>query len=113
MNAGGDAGTGPVLVVDDDAVLRRLIELSLADDGFAVVVAGDAAGAVAMAARRTPAAVVLDYRLPDGDGGSVVDAIRAACGRAVPVVLITADNAKALAIDSGFHAASALPACAK
>ncbi len=32
---------------------------------------------------------------------------------AVPVVLVTADNAKSLLIDSGFHAASALPACAK
>jgi D-xylose transport system substrate-binding protein len=32
---------------------------------------------------------------------------------AVPVVLITAENAKALALDSGFHAASALPACAQ
>jgi D-xylose transport system substrate-binding protein len=32
---------------------------------------------------------------------------------AVPVVLITAENAKSVAIDSGFHNASALPACAK
>jgi ABC-type xylose transport system substrate-binding protein len=32
---------------------------------------------------------------------------------AVPVVLITAENAKALALDSGFHSPSALPACAK
>jgi len=32
---------------------------------------------------------------------------------AVPVVLVTAENARLLAIDSGFHSASALPACAK
>ena len=32
---------------------------------------------------------------------------------AVPVVLVTAENAKTLAIDSGFHAAAALPACVK
>jgi D-xylose transport system substrate-binding protein len=32
---------------------------------------------------------------------------------AVPVVLITADNVKSLLIDSGFHAASAVPACVK
>jgi D-xylose transport system substrate-binding protein len=32
---------------------------------------------------------------------------------AVPVVLVTADNARATAIDSGFHAAAALPACVK
>jgi D-xylose transport system substrate-binding protein len=32
---------------------------------------------------------------------------------AVPVVLITAENAKAVALDSGFHSPSALPACAK
>jgi D-xylose transport system substrate-binding protein len=31
---------------------------------------------------------------------------------AVPVVLVTADVVKAVAVDSGFHAASALPACA-
>jgi D-xylose transport system substrate-binding protein len=32
---------------------------------------------------------------------------------AVPVVLLTAANVRAVAIDSGFHAAAALPACAK
>ena len=32
---------------------------------------------------------------------------------AVEVVLITADNAKKLLIDSGFHAEKALPACRK
>jgi D-xylose transport system substrate-binding protein len=32
---------------------------------------------------------------------------------AVPVVLVTADNVKTLLIDSGFHAAAALPACSK
>jgi hypothetical protein len=30
---------------------------------------------------------------------------------AVPVVLVTAENVRAVAIDSGFHAASALKAC--
>ncbi|HEY1535497.1 MAG TPA: substrate-binding domain-containing protein [Polyangiaceae bacterium] len=32
---------------------------------------------------------------------------------AVPVVLITADNVKSILIDSGFHAASAVPSCVK
>lgn len=32
---------------------------------------------------------------------------------AVPVVLLTAENARTLALDSGFHTAAALPACAK
>ena len=41
---------------------------------------------------------------PDPSGVPVV---------AVPVVLITADNVKPILIDSGFHAASALPSCVK
>lgn len=89
---GGSVSEGSILVVDDDEALRRLIALSLADDGMTVETAGDGAGA--LASRRTPAAVVLDYGLPDADGAALVDAIRAACGHRVAVVLITAgDNA--------------------
>ena len=89
-----DAGlvTGSILVIDDDAALRRLIELSLADDGMMVETASNGAQAIAIATRRTPAAVVLDYGLPDADAAALVNAIRSVCGRAVAVVLITAGD---------------------
>lgn len=84
--------TGSILVIDDDAALRRLIELSLADDGMMVETASNGAQAIAIATRRTPAAVVLDYGLPDADAAALVNAIRSVCGRAVAVVLITAGD---------------------
>jgi protein-histidine pros-kinase len=83
---------GPtVLVVDDDPDVALLCQLHLQQQGFAVQVAGDGAGALAAVAAHHPAVVVLDYMLPDLDGVSVLHALRADPSTAsVPVVMLTA-----------------------
>ncbi len=82
----------PILVVDDDPMIRRGIQRVLEQEGFAVETAADGSEAVARAAQRPPALVVLDLILPTEGGSGVADALRAAHGAALPIILITADG---------------------
>jgi two-component system OmpR family response regulator len=78
-----------ILLVDDDERFAALVQAALEDDGYDVI------GAVHTAADAAPAVidlrpdvVVLDLVLPDGDGMSIADEVRAK-GSAVPVVLFS------------------------
>ena len=76
--AGPPVPAGPtVLVVDDDAVLRRLIERMLDRLGYRPRLAATVAGGVAIAAAEPVDVVLTDIVLPDGTGPDVVAAIRA------------------------------------
>lgn len=57
-----------ILVVDDDARLRRLLQRYLSEQGYAVSVAEDAAQAQAMLALMTPDVMVLDVMMPGQSG---------------------------------------------
>ena len=85
-------GTGPVLVVDDDAVVRRMICQALEDDGFTVLGAPDGELAIEQAARYRPTLIVLDATLPTFRAQLVAPGIRAALGHDVPILLTTAAN---------------------
>ena len=62
------------LIVDDHADFRRLARLILTDSGYDVVgEAEDIASARAAALELRPDAVLLDVRLPDGDGIEIAD----------------------------------------
>jgi two-component system alkaline phosphatase synthesis response regulator PhoP len=66
----------PILVVDDDAKIVRLVRTYLERDGFTVVTAADGPGALAAIEAHTPALVVLDLMLPELDGRAVIRAVR-------------------------------------
>lgn len=66
-----------VLVVDDDAKIRRLVRTYLERDGHRVVEADDGPTAVAALRRDRPALVVLDLMLPGIDGLSIIRDLRA------------------------------------
>ena len=59
-----------VLVVEDDAGLRLALEAGLSSEGFAVECAPDAGTAERLVADSRPDVVLLDWTLPDGDGGA-------------------------------------------
>ncbi len=66
-------GTGPerpitVLVVDDEAPLRRILERLLARDGYRVLSAGDGETAYQMLASEQADAILLDINLPAMSG---------------------------------------------
>ncbi len=80
-----------VLVVDDTAANRRMVDLQLRAAGLDVVLAPDAAHALeldraARAAGRPFAAAVLDYHMPDMDGVDLARLFRATPG--TPPVLV-------------------------
>lgn len=77
-----------VLVVDDDARLRELLQRYLVQHGYLVSVAADAAQASAALARIAFDLIVLDVMLPDRDGVELTGELRR--GRDVPILLLTA-----------------------
>src|SRR6476646_1680321 len=66
----------PILVVDDDAKIVRLVRTYLERDGYRVVTAADGPGALEAIERHRPALVVLDLMLPELDGRAVIRAVR-------------------------------------
>lgn len=78
----------PLLVVEDDERIGPLMAEMLSD-AYEVRLVTDAVGALHAASHGDFAAVVLDRRLPDGDGLDVVRRLRA-LGDATPVILLTA-----------------------
>jgi DNA-binding response OmpR family regulator len=71
-----DVPTAPILVVDDDAKIVRLVRTYLERDGFTVVTASDGPGALEAIETHQPALVVLDLMLPELDGRAVIRAVR-------------------------------------
>lgn len=57
-----------ILVVDDDAVLRQVLELWLAGQGHRVIAAGTAETAYDLVAAERPDALLLDSQLPTMSG---------------------------------------------
>lgn len=91
-----------ILIIDDEAPIRRFLKVSLEAEGYAVLEAGTAREGLSMAAREVPALVVLDLGLPDADGLSVLRELRV--WSAVPVLILSvrADEAgKVEALDAG------------
>jgi two-component system response regulator MprA len=78
-----------ILVVDDDAALRKALQRLLAANGFAVEVAEDGTEALARLCSRSFDAVVLDVMMPGSDGIEVCERLRAA-GDRLPVLMLTA-----------------------
>jgi DNA-binding response OmpR family regulator len=78
-----------VLLVDDDAAIRRAVGAALELEGFRVVPASGGRAALAAAEAIAPAVVLLDLTMPDLDGLEVLRRLRAA-GDDVPVCVLSA-----------------------
>ena len=76
-----------VLVVDDDAVLRRVVRAVLEADGFRVIEAHDGQQGLELAASARPRVVILDVMMPGLDG---VEVCRRLDHRATKVLMLTA-----------------------
>ena len=87
-------GQEVVLLVDDDAPIRRMLERTLVAEGYTVAAAADGGAALAAVERSMPDAIVLDVAMPGVDGLAVTRRLRAK-GHAVPILLLTARDALA------------------
>ena len=77
-----------ILIVDDDALLRRSLSFNLEQNGYRVSTAGNAEDALALARRDTPDLILLDIGLPGMDGLDALRYIQEKIG--VPVIFLTA-----------------------
>ena len=83
-----------VLVVDDDALVRRMLTRSLTAEGFEVEGATDGGAALAAVERSVPDLVILDVTMPGVDGLAVCRRLRAK-GMSGSILMLTARDAVA------------------
>jgi two-component system response regulator MprA len=81
-----------VLLVDDDAPIRRMLTRTLGAEGYEVAAVADGGSALASVERSVPDVIVLDVAMPGMDGLSVTRRVRAK-GLTVPILLLTARDA--------------------
>ncbi len=91
-----------ILVVDDEAQIRRLLKITLAREGHVVVEAGTARAALSAVDIDRPDVILLDLGLPDRDGLELLPLLKARTSAPVIVVSARADTAqKVAALDLG------------
>src|SRR3954469_14001058 len=78
-----------LLLVDDDPPIRRMLERTLAAEGYSVEAAADGGAALAAVERNVPDAIVLNVSMPGMDGLAWPRRPRAK-GLRVPTLLLTA-----------------------
>lgn len=91
-----------VLVIDDEAQIRKFLRISLAAQGYRVLEAGSGRAGLALAAEARPDLLVLDLGLPDLDGKEVLAELRRWSAMPVLVLSVRAgDSEKVLCLDGG------------
>jgi DNA-binding response OmpR family regulator len=80
-----------VLVVEDDPVILRLLEVNFELEGYRVLVAHDGAEGIEVARAERPDVVISDIMMPKVSGIELVEALKAdAATSAIPVILLSA-----------------------
>jgi CheY-like chemotaxis protein len=78
-----------VLIIEDDADVREVLQFSLEAEGQPATVAGSGAEGLVLAAALRPDVVFVDLKLPDFDGFEVAQRLRALLGPGVRLVALT------------------------
>ena len=81
---------GSILIVDDDGAFRTMAAAALEAEGYEVRSAGTIAAGRRQNAESTPDVIILDRRLPDGDGLDLLTDLRAEGAAAPLIVVVTA-----------------------
>jgi two-component system KDP operon response regulator KdpE len=91
-----------IIVIEDEAQIRRFLRTSLTSEGYQVIEAETGKQGLTEAATRKPDLIILDLGLPDMDGVEVVKGIRA--WSAIPIIILSArakESDKISALDVG------------
>ena len=96
----------PLLVVDDEPPIRRLLRTSLGAQGYRILEAGTGQGALALLAHETPEVMLLDLGLPDLDGLEVIRRVRASGMNVAIIVLSSRGDERGKARRTGHKPAS-------
>jgi two-component system KDP operon response regulator KdpE len=96
------ASAATILVIEDEAPIRRFLRASLGSHGYRLVEAGSGVDGMRLAATARPDLIILDLGLPDIDGLEVVRRLRE--WTQTPIVVLSArgqERDKVLALDAG------------
>jgi DNA-binding NtrC family response regulator len=88
-----------ILIVEDEAKMRRLLELNLGDDGFTTFSAGDAESGLKLLRENSIDLVVTDLKLPGMNGLEFLQAVKHQ-NAALPVVVMTAFGTVETAVEA-------------
>jgi DNA-binding response OmpR family regulator len=91
-----------ILVVDDDAQIRRVLQATLSSNGYDVIEAKDGSEAIASVLREHPNLILLDVNMPAMSGFEACRKIRLSFDG--PIIMVTVrgeEQDKVIALDSG------------
>jgi two-component system KDP operon response regulator KdpE len=91
-----------VLVIDDEAQIRRFLDIGLRAEGYQVLLAATGQEGLGLAVTQSPDVIVLDIGLPDMEGHDVLREIRT--WSEVPVLMLSvrdSESEKVRALDHG------------
>src|ERR1700691_810237 len=88
-----------ILIVEDEAKMRRLLELNLGEEGFSTLSAGDAEAGLKLLRENSVNLVVTDLKLPGMNGLEFLQAIKRQ-NAAMPVVVMTAFGTVETAVEA-------------
>ncbi len=91
-----------ILVIEDEAPIRRFLRAALENEGYRVTEAGAGEAGLRAATSQPPDLVILDLGLPDGDGQEVLQRLRE--WYSAPIIVLSARDEelqKVKALDSG------------
>ena len=78
-----------LLVADDEAKMRKILSLSLMEEGHEIIEAKDATEAISLLKSTTISLIISDLRMPGGGGMAVLDAAKQ-INAAIPIIILTA-----------------------
>jgi DNA-binding NtrC family response regulator len=88
-----------ILIVEDEAKMRRLLELNLSDDGFTTLSSGDAETGLKLLRENSVDLVVTDLKLPGMNGLEFLQVVKRQ-NAALPVVVMTAFGTVETAVEA-------------
>ncbi len=88
-----------ILIIEDEAKMRRLLELNLAEDGFKTVSAADAEAGLRLLASEPVDLVITDLKLPGMSGLELLQAVKRQ-NATLPVVVMTAFGSVETAVEA-------------
>jgi len=94
-----------ILIVDDERDIVKALKIRLQHNGYNVVVAFDGAQGIFMAHKEKPSLIILDIRMPAGDGFSVAEKLKQSSQtQRIPIIFLTGSperNAEERAMELG------------
>lgn len=82
--------SGTILIIDDEVQIRRLLEITLAANGYKIAEASTGREGLALAASLQPVLIILDLGLPDMDGLEIIRKLRQWYQK--PVIILSVRN---------------------